>query len=257
MPKVLVTGSSAGLGRMVAEELLRSGHHVVVHARDLERGRSALEELPPGAGLIIGDVSSIAGIRAVAERANDEGPYDAVVHNVGVGYREPRRVQTVDGLSQLWTINVLAPYLLTALIDRPSRLVYLSSGMHLGSGAALDDVQWANRPWSGPQAYSESKLHDVLLAFGVARRWPQTTSNVVSPGWVATRMGGSGAPDDLGQAHLTQVELAVGDSAIAAGTAGFYYHLAPGELHPAAHDEALQDRLLAYCADVSRVSLDA
>ena len=86
-------------------------------------------------------------------------------------------------------VNVLAPYVLTALMRKPNRLIYLSSGMHLGGDLSLNDPQYAERRWNGAQAYSDTKLHDVLLAFGVARRCPDVASNVVSPGWVATHMG--------------------------------------------------------------------
>ena len=64
----------------------------------------------------------------------------------------------------MFAINTLAPYLLTALIDRPKRLVYLSSGMHRSGDLSLEDLTWERRPWQGAAAYADSKLHDVLLA---------------------------------------------------------------------------------------------
>ena len=164
-------------------------------------------------------------------------------------------METVDGLSQLWAVNVLAPYVLTALMQRPDRLVYLSSGMHTGGDSTLDDPQWSARRWNGSQAYSDTKLHDVWLAFGVARRWPGVPSNAVSPGWVATRMGGAGAPDDLDQGYRTQAWLAVSDDPGARVTGGYLYHQRPKEVNPAAQDPKLQDRLLDYCREVSGVAL--
>jgi NAD(P)-dependent dehydrogenase (short-subunit alcohol dehydrogenase family) len=128
--------------------------------------------------------------------------------------------------------------------------------MHLGGDASLRDPQWSSRRWDGAQAYSDTKLQDVLLAFGVARRWPQVHVNVVSPGWVATRMGGSGAPDDLDQAYRTQTWLAVGDGPEARTSGGFYYHRRPAPLHPRARDTDLQDRLLAMCHEASSVGLE-
>src|SRR6202012_2921269 len=108
--------------------------------------------------VVIGDLTTIAGVRQGAKAANAAGRYDAVIHNSGIAYREPRRVETDDGLEHVFAVNVLAPYLLTALIDPPARLVYLSSGMHRGGRARLSDPQWTRRPWDGAQAYSYSKL---------------------------------------------------------------------------------------------------
>ena len=255
MARVLITGSADGLGLMVGRLLAERGHAVVLHARNEARAEDTRAALPQAEAVLVGDVSTLAGMRGVAEQANTWGRFDAVVHNVGLGYREPRRVETKDGLSQLWAVNVLAPFVLTALMEKPDRLIYLSSGMHLGGDASLDDPQYAKRRWNGAQAYSDTKLHDVLLAFGVARHWPYVASNVVSPGWVATRMGGSSAPDDLDQAHLTQAWLVVSGDPEAQRSGSFFYHQRPGEVHPAACDPNLQDRLLEYCRQVSGVAL--
>jgi NAD(P)-dependent dehydrogenase (short-subunit alcohol dehydrogenase family) len=146
----------------------------------------------------------------------------------------------------------LAPYVLTALIDRPDRLIYLSSGMHEGGEVVLDDLQWTRRRWRGSQAYSDSKLYDVILAFAVARLWPEVRSNAVDPGWVPTKMGGRGAPGDLGQAHLTQVWLATAPST---PSGGYYYHLRPHRTHPAASDPEVQAAFLDACASLTGVTM--
>jgi NAD(P)-dependent dehydrogenase (short-subunit alcohol dehydrogenase family) len=257
MARVLITGSTDGLGLMAAQLLAEQGHNVTLHARNPRRADDARAALPAAEGVVVGDLSSLAGMRSVAEQANDTGRFDAVIHNAGVGYREPRRIVTADGLSHVFAINVLAPYLLTALIERPDRLVYLSSGMHRGGDPSLHDPQWESRRWSGAQAYSDSKLFDVLLAFGVARRWPDVLSNALEPGWVPTKMGGAGAPDDLSQAHLTQVWLAVSDDPRASVTGRYFYHVAPRDTARVAHDPAAQDALLDYCAELSGVVLPA
>ncbi len=217
----------------------------------------ARRALPQARTIVEGDVSTIAGSRLVAEQANKLGRFDAVIHNVGVGYREPRRIETEDGLSHVFAINVLAPYLLTALMHKPKRLVYLSSGMHHGVDAHLDNMQWNNRRWNGSQTYAESKLHDVLLAFAVARRWPGVLSNSLEPGWVPTRMGGLGAPDDLEQAHETQAWLAAGKDADALVTGKYFYHLRRRAPNPQTQDVALQGRLLDMCEQLSRIPLPA
>ena len=155
----------------------------------------------------------------------------------------------------MFAVNVLAPYLLTALMARPGRLVYLSSGMHRGGNSDLADLQWVGRHWNGSQAYSDSKLYDVVLAFAVARLWPGVLSNALEPGWVATRMGGPAAPDDMSQAPVTQAWLAVSDDPAATVTGRYFYHQRPRPTHPAASSPSVQDQLLAACAELSGVEL--
>jgi NAD(P)-dependent dehydrogenase (short-subunit alcohol dehydrogenase family) len=155
----------------------------------------------------------------------------------------------------LFAINTLAPYILTALIAKPGRLVYLSSGLHHRAAANLDDILWRRRQWNAPTAYAESKVHDVLLAFAVARRWPDVRSNALEPGWVATKMGGPGAGDDLAQAHLTQAWLAASDDPAAQTTAGYFYHLKPRAPNPETREVALQDRLMGICREISGIEL--
>ncbi len=180
-----------------------------------------------------------------------------MIHNVGVGYQEPRRIATEDGLPHVFAVNVLAPYVLTALMRRPRRLVYLSSGLHRGAAPDFDDLLWTRRRWQGTQAYAESKFLDVLLAFAVARRWPDVLSNALEPGWVATRMGGRAATDDLARGHLTQAWLATSDAPAARVTGDYFYHEAPRSPDPATRDEAAQDALLAACAELSGIALPA
>jgi NAD(P)-dependent dehydrogenase (short-subunit alcohol dehydrogenase family) len=254
MSRIFISGSSAGLGLMAGELLVQQGHHVVLHARNAARAKAAWLALPRAEAVIEGDLDSIAGAKAVAERVNELGRFDAVIHNAAVGYRE-RHVLTKDGLPHVFAINTLSAYILTALIERPKRLVYLSSGMHHQVDANLDDILWKKRRWDGSAAYAESKLHDVMLAFAVARRWPNVCSNSLEPGWVATKMGGAGAPDDLEQAHLTQAWLASGDDIKSQVTGEYFYHLRRIEPNSQAHDPALQDRLIAICAEISGATL--
>ena len=171
MARVLVTGSSDGLGLMAARLLVEDGHDVTLHARNDARAANARGELPAAMDVVVGDLSGISGMRQVAEQANALGRYDALIHNAGIGYREPARIVTADGLSHVFAVNVLAPYVVTALMTRPDRLVYLSSGMHRGGDPDLSDLQWERRPWNGSQAYADSKLFDVVLAFAAARHW--------------------------------------------------------------------------------------
>jgi NAD(P)-dependent dehydrogenase (short-subunit alcohol dehydrogenase family) len=255
MARVLITGSSDGLGLMAARLLIEDGHAVTLHARNEQRGAAASRALPAAEHVVVGDVQSIAGMREVADQANAMGRYQAVIHNVGIGYREPRRVETVDGLCQVFAVNVLAPFLLTALITPPDRLIYLSSGMHRGGDPELDDLQWARRSWNGAQAYSDSKLFDVVLAFAVARRWPGVLSNSLEPGWVPTKMGGPGAPDDMSLAPITQAWLAVSDDPAATVTGNYFFHQQPRGVHPAARLIDVQEGLLEQCARLTDTPL--
>jgi NAD(P)-dependent dehydrogenase (short-subunit alcohol dehydrogenase family) len=198
MSRIFITGSSDGLGLMTGRLLSEQGHKVVLHARNTARAQDARHALP-GADVVIGDVSTIAGARSVAEQANAHGRFDAVIHNVAVGYQEPQRIETGDRLPQVFATNVLAPYILTVQMMRPERLIYLSSALHRSTTARLDDVFWRKRSWDGRAAYSETKLYDVMLAFAIARRWPDVFSNALEPGWVPTKMGGADAPDDINQ----------------------------------------------------------
>ena len=254
MARVFITGSADGLGLMAGRLLLEWGHRVTLHARDKARAEHTHRELPQADAVVVGDVSRLAQVRRVADEVNALGRHDAVIHNVGVGSRRGR-IETEDGLSQVFAVNVLAPYLLTALIARPDRLVYVSSGMHLSAEARFDDTQWIKRPWSGSQAYSESKLFDVMLAFAVARLWPAVTSNAITPGWVPTKMGGAGAPDDLALGAVTQAWLAVSDDPGAATSGRYLYHQKEQRVNPAARQAAQQDRLLASCAELTGVAL--
>jgi NAD(P)-dependent dehydrogenase (short-subunit alcohol dehydrogenase family) len=256
MSRIFISGSSTGLGLMAADLLASKGHSVVVHARNAERAEAASQALPQAEAIVVGDVETIAGAKNLAAEVNALGRFDAVIHNAAVGYREGHRV-TADGLPHVFAINTLSAYVLTALIERPQRLVYLSSGMHHHADANLGDILWKKRRWDGSNAYAESKLHDAMLAFAIARRWPDVFSNSLAPGWVRTKMGGAGAPDDMDQAHLTQAWLASGDDPKADVTGQYFYHLKRMEPNPQSHDVALQDRLIAICSDISGVALPA
>ena len=254
MARVFISGSSDGLGLMVGQLLVDQGHQVVLHARNDARAADAKKAAPKAEVIVVGDLATIAATKDVAAQVNALGRLDAVIHNAAVGYREGHRV-TSDGLPHVFAINTLAPYILTALIERPKRLVYLSSGMHDRADANLDDILWRKRRWDGSSAYAESKLHDVMLAFAVARLWPNVLSNALTPGWVPTKMGGAGAPDDINQAHLTQAWLATSDDPAARTTGGYFYHLKRREPNPEARDVALQDRLIDIYREISGVEL--
>ena len=168
MPRIFITGSTDGLGRAATGALIGDGHDVVLHARTRERAAALSGLAPDAAGVVTGDLSSAAQTRDLARQVNQIGRMDAVIHNAGV-YLEPSRGTTADGHAKTLAVNTLAPYLLTALIGRPDRLIYLSSGLHHAGAGSLRDIDWTSRPWNAAQAYAESKLHLTALALTLAR----------------------------------------------------------------------------------------
>ncbi|WP_328469247.1 SDR family NAD(P)-dependent oxidoreductase [Actinoplanes sp. NBC_00393] len=250
MATILITGSSDGIGRHTAATLADQGHRVVLHGRNEQRAEEALKAVPAAAGVLVGDLASLAQTRELAEKA---AKYDVVIHNAGIGGGQSAPVITEDGLERIFQVNTLAPYLLTALLPAPARLVYLTSGLEANGQPRLDDLQWRDRPWNGMQAYSDSKLYDVMLAFAVARLWPGTLSNAVDPGWIRTRMGGPGATDDLPEGSETQVWLATAPDATVTGH--YFKRRESLRAHPQAYDEALQNELLARCAELTGTPL--
>ncbi len=253
MSRIFITGAADGLGKMAATLLVADGHQVVLHARNSKRVSEALAAVPGARAALAADLSSIEETKALAQEVNKIGAFDAIIHNAGVGYREPKRSPTNDGLPEVFAVNSLSTYILTCLINRPKRLIYTSSGLHRQGDPSLKDLAWKERSWSGYQAYSDSKLHDVILAFAVARLWPDVYSNALEPGWVATKMGGSGAPDSLEDGPKTQVWLATSNDKQALTTGHYFYHQALRPSLASAADTKIQDHLLAACAEFSGV----
>lgn len=257
MARIFITGSSDGLGSIVAQRLVARGHSVVLHARNAQRADDATKACPGAEAVVTGDLSSISETKALAEQVNKLGSFDCVIHNAGLyqgGYRK-----TTDGIPALAAVNTLAPYILTALITRPKRLVFLSSMMHLSGSPDMDDVLWIKRGEAGfsdNAAYCASKLHNVVFAKAFARRWPEVKSNALDPGWMPTKMGGASASGNFDDSVASYVMLAEGEEA-AAKKSGAYFTPAKKEdsAHKATDDETVQDKLLEFCAEFSGVKL--
>ena len=239
--RIFITGSAEGLGHAAAKTLLEDGYQVVVQVRSRARLTAVQDLVDRGAIASIGDLSDFTQTRDLASQVNTVGHMDAVIHNAGV-YSGP----------QVLPVNVVAPYLLTALIHRPKRLIYLSSGMHTGGRTTLSGMDWTGRT---TDSYSDSKLFVTTLSAAVARIWPDVLSNSVDPGWVPTKMGGPNAPGDLRLGHLTQEWLATSNDPEALTSGGYWHHQRRVKPHPAVHDTKFQAQLLDELARATGTAL--
>lgn len=239
MSRILVTGAAEGIGRATAEQLLDEGHDVVVHARSSRRLGDLRPLLDRGAVGVTADLASADEVRSLAERLAEE-PLDAIIHNAG----------TMDDHLVL-PVNVVAPYLLSALLPQPGRVVAVSSSMHRGGRPNLSSIDWSGH--RATRTYSDSKLFVTTLMAALARLRPEHRAYAVDPGWVPTRMGGSGAPDDLDQAHRTQVWLATTREDVRNGS--YWFHRQRQEPHRSVSDVKFQDELLASLAEFTGVEL--
>jgi len=243
MARIFITGSADGLGELTATALVAQGHQVVLHARNEKRGREALAKVPGAETVLTADLGDILETKQLAAKVNALGNFDAVIHNAGVYQASPE---------EIFAVNTLAPYILTCLIESPKRLIYLSSGMHLDGRAKLETLDTD----VSRVTYSDSKLHVLMLCLAVARKRPQVYANAVDPGWVPTRMGGPGAPDDLTKGYETQVWLAVSNDEKARVSGRYFHHKKETAHNPEADDVQLQDRFLNLCREVTGVSLE-
>jgi NAD(P)-dependent dehydrogenase (short-subunit alcohol dehydrogenase family) len=196
--RCVVTGATRGIGRATAEALVRSGASLILVCRRRPDGEEVSRELARHAAeppeVVAADLSSQASIREAATLIRERHPeLHVLINNAGIFTR--RRELTVDGLEQQFAVNHLAYFLLTnLLLDRldagaPSRIINVSSGAHEGSKLDFDDLQ-GERGYDGNQAYSRSKLANILFTYELARRLRGTgvTANCLHPGVIATKL---------------------------------------------------------------------
>jgi len=241
MARIFITGSADGLGQLSAKLLIEQGHTVVLHARNAERGREAVKKNPEAGTFVTGDLSNIEETKKLAREVNGLGTFDAVIHNAGV-YQSSAK--------EIFAVNTLAPYILTCLIGKPKRLIYLSSGMHLQGRLKPDNF----KSDFSRITYSDSKLHGLMLCMAAARKWSQVYANAVDPGWVPTKMGGGGAPDDLQKGYETQVWLAVSNDEKAKVSGHYFFHQKERPHNPEADDVLLQEKFLQLCKEITGIS---
>ena len=238
MARIFITGSVDGLGQLSAKALIAQGHQVVLHARNEKRVQEALDRAPGSESVVTADLRSIDETKQLASSVNALGKFDAIIHNAGV-YNA--------SAEEIFTVNTLAPYILTCFIQRPKRLIYLSSAMHLQGHSKLESFETE----ISRITYSDSKLHVLMLCLAVARRWQQVYANALDPGWVPTKMGGRGAPDDLQKGYETQVWLAVSSDEKAKVSGRYFYHKKESRYNREADDVRLQERFLALFREIT------
>jgi NAD(P)-dependent dehydrogenase (short-subunit alcohol dehydrogenase family) len=241
MARIFITGSVDGLGQLAAKALIAEGHKVVLHARSETRAKEALAKTPGAETIVTGDLSKIEETKELASKVNALGFFDAIIHNAAVYYAPGE---------EIFAVNVLAPYILTCLIQKPTRLVYLSSDMHAGGKPKLESFK---TNISG-MTYSDSKLHVLMLCKAVARKWPDVYANALNPGWVPTKMGGQGAPDSLESGYQTQVWLAASNDEKAKVSGRYFYHKQEINSKHEADDVHLQERFLELCKEITGLS---
>jgi len=242
MARIFITGSADGLGQLAATSLIEQGHAVVLHARNEKRSHEALDKVPGVERVLTADLSDQQETKQLAEKVNALGRFDAVIHNAAV-YQAAGE--------EIFSVNVLAPYILTCLIEKPERLIYMSSDMHEGGHPKFDSLKTDR----GQISYSDSKLYVLMLCKAVARKWPKVYANALNPGWVPTKMGGAGAPDDLQKGYKTQVWLATSNDERAKVSGRYFFHKKVTRYNPYADDVELQERFISLCKEITGISL--
>ena len=239
MSKILITGSSTGVGALAAQALIKQSHEVVLHARNEERKKAIMVENPGATQVIVGNLSNLEETKNLACQANKVGPFDVVIHNAGVFSSDEETIEHVN----LW-----APYVLTALIEKPKRLVYISSNLHQGAQVNIDDLGKGVN-------YSVSKKLLLMLMKYVARQWPGVIVNGIHPGWVPTKIGGSKAPDSIDDAYKTYIKLAVSNDPEVLESGYYYFQSKRIPYDPEIDNQTEQEALIAKLAELTKVNL--
>jgi retinol dehydrogenase 14 len=271
---VLVTGATGGIGRATARGLASLGARVGIVGRDPDRAVAAANAIRQGSpaacvDVFVADLSSQGEVRRLAtEVLATYERLDVLVNNVG-GFWATRHV-TADGFEHTFAVNHLAPFLLTTLLlerleaSGPARVVTVSSGAHTQARIDFDDLQ-GERNYSGPRAYNQSKLANLLFTYELARRLGSrpVTANALHPGMVRT---GFGAEDQQAAwkvvaplvrpflrspacGALTSIHLA--SSPEVAGVTGTYFaERRPKQSSPLSRDRGVAGRLWQVSSDL-------
>jgi NAD(P)-dependent dehydrogenase (short-subunit alcohol dehydrogenase family) len=269
---VVITGGNAGIGKEAAVGLARKGAHVVITARNADKGAAAVAEIRERSGsdsveVMPLDLASFASIRSFAsDLLGRSDRLDVLLNNAGLVLGT--RTLTDDGFEATFGVNHLGHFLLTQqLLDRirasaPARVINVSSHAHKQArkGLDFDDLQ-SERSYKSFAVYGKSKLANIYFTHELSRRLDGTevTVNALHPGFVASRFGRDGDGGLLGEIGMTlgrpfaispekgaqtSVWLA-SEPEGAATTGGYFYKCAPAQPSRVAQDSEAARRLWA------------
>jgi NAD(P)-dependent dehydrogenase (short-subunit alcohol dehydrogenase family) len=264
----LVTGSTDGVGRLVARKLGQAGARVLVHGRDAERGERVIAEIKASGGaasFLAADLSSLEEVHRLASAVQATvGRLDILINNAGIGTAGPRQT-SVEGFELRFSVNYLAGFLLTFLLlpllknSAPARIVNVSSAGQ--QPIDFDDVM-LTRGYSGARAYCQSKLAQIMFTIDLAAAL-QGTGVTVTCLHPATYMDTS-MVRRAGVRPLSTVEegaraiLNLATSPAVAGQTGLYFNgLWEAKAQAQAYDAEARRRLQALSLELTGLSAEA
>jgi NAD(P)-dependent dehydrogenase (short-subunit alcohol dehydrogenase family) len=253
----LITGSTDGVGRYVAERLAAEGARVIVHGRDRARGDAVVERITRQGGaarLFIADLSSLAEVRSLAEAVRRDGDgLDALINNAGIGTSGARRELSPDGFELRFAVNYLAGFLLTRLLlpmlerRASSRIVNVAS-------AGQQPIDFADvmltGGYSGARAYRQSKLAQIMFTIDLAQELAgrNVAVNCLHPATymdtTMVRLSGAQPISTVGEGGGAILQLVISPSL--EGTSGLYYSgMRESRADPQAYDAGARKKLRA------------
>lgn len=237
MSKIFITGSSDGIGLQTAKELIKLGHEVVLHARNEKKAIELKSHLKNSNKILVGDLTSIYETKQLANEINSLGNFDTIIHNAGVFKNDK---------SEIFKVNVLAPYILTACVKKPKKIIYIGSNMHPQGVVDLDNLSIENGV-----DYSTSKLLLSIFSLALSKKWKNVLVNTVDPGWVKTKMANYEAPDSLEDGSNTQVWLTSHKSF--KDTGKYFHHLKEIRYCDIVYDEEIQKSLIEKIEKITNI----
>ncbi len=252
---ILITGSTDGVGRLVAARLAAQGVEVLIHGRNHERGESLLTEIRKAGGRATfypADFSSLEEVRRLAEGVNrDHHHLDVLVNNAGIGSAGSARQTSVDGYELHFAVNYLSGFLLTHLLlprlkeSAPGRIVNVSS---LGQEKIDFSDVMLEHGYSGGRAYSQSKLAQIMFTFDPAEELKRSgiTVNALHPATymdtTMVRQAGISPMSSVAEGAEAILHLVLSEE-LKSTTGLFFNQMQPTRAHAQAYDAAARQQL--------------